>query len=130
MNTLRISDKRNQTGSARLKLIVFLVVFGLVIYVGYMYIPVAIDAYYFKDVMQNKVDQAAAQAHDSAWVHDQLVKIGPDYRVPPDASITAGQNDQRVEVRVQFIRPISFPGFTYKYEFDYTAKSSTFLTSR
>src|SRR6266567_435799 len=127
MNTLRISDRHHELGSARLKLIIFLVIFGLVIYFGYMYLPLAIDAYYFKDVMQNKVDQAAAQGYDSSWVKDQLTKIGPDYHVPPDAVITAGQKENRLEVHVQFIRPISFPGYTYKYEFDHTTQSGTFL---
>jgi hypothetical protein len=35
-----------------------------------------------------------------------------------------------VQVRVQFTRPISFPGFTYSYNFDYTAQSTTFLTPK
>jgi len=125
---MRISN--SEQGGARAKLIIFLVIFGLVIYVGYMYLPVAIDAYYFKDVMQNKVDQAAAFGYEGGWLKDQLVKIGPEYHVPPDASITAGTADQRVELHVKFTRPISFPGFTYKYEFDQTVKSSTFLTVR
>lgn len=120
----------SQQGSARLKLIIFLVAFALVIYVGYMYVPVSLDAYYFKDAMQNKADQAAAQGRDTAWVRDQLVKLGPEYHVPPDAEITAGQSDQRVEIRVKFLRPISFPGYTYNYEFDHTVKSSTFLSVR
>lgn len=127
MTDMRI---RNEQGSARLKLVIFLVVFAIIVYVGYMYIPVSIDSYYFKDVMQNKVDLAAAQGYDSAWVHDQLVKIGPEYHLPPDALITAGLNDNRVEVRVQFTRPISFPGYTYKYQFDHTVKSGTFLSVR
>jgi len=120
--------RNNEQGSARLKLIIFLVVFGLIIYVGYMYVPVAIDAYYFKDIMQNKVDQAAALGYDSNWLKEQLVKLGPDYNVPPNASITPGVSDNhRVEVSVKFTRPISFPGYTYNYEFDYTARSGTFL---
>jgi hypothetical protein len=122
--------RNSEKGGARAKLIIFLAVFALIVYVGYMYIPVAIDAYYFRDVMQNKVDLAAAQGYDSSWVHDQLVKISPEYHVPPDASITAGLNDNRVEVHVQFTRPISFPLYTYKYEFDQTVKSGTFLTIR
>ena len=130
MNTRSIADRHHESGSARLKLIIFLVVFAIVVYVGYVYIPVAIDSYYYKDVMQNKVDLAAAQGYDSAWVRDQLVKIGPEYHVPPEAAITSGLNDNRVEVRVQFTRPISFPGYTYKYEFDHMVKSSTFLSVR
>ncbi len=123
---MRISN--NEHGGARLKLIVFIIIFGAILYGGYLYIPVAVDAYYFKDVMQNMVNQAAAQGSDGNWVRDQLVKSEPDYHVPPDAVITPSQQDKRVQVRVQFIRPISLPGYTYNYEFDHTAQSTTFLT--
>jgi hypothetical protein len=119
---------QNEHGGSRLKLIIFLAVFGLIIYVGYMYIPVSVDAYYYKDIMQNKVDMAAAQGFDGNWVRDQLVKSGPEYHVPPDMTVTSILKEGRLEVRVQFIRPISFPGYTYNYEFDHTARSSGFLT--
>ena len=128
MNTLRVKNIRNEHGGARLKLVVFIIVFGVIIYAGYLYIPVAVDAYYFKDVMQNMVNQATAQGSDPSWVRDQLIKSEPDYHVPPDAVITPSQQDKRVIVRVQFTRPISFPGYTYNYEFDHTAQSTTFLT--
>ena len=128
MNTLRVKNIHNEHGGARLKLVVFIIVFGVIIYAGYLYIPVAVDAYYFKDVMQNMVNQAAAQGSPSTWVKDQLVKSEPDYHVPPEAVITATQEEKRQKVRVQFTRPISLPGYTYNYEFDYTAQSTTFLT--
>lgn len=121
---------KNQAGGARLKLIIFIAIFALVLYVGYMYIPVAIDAYYFKDVMQNKVNLAATQGYDSNWVKDQLTKSGTEYHVPNNAVITASQKDNRLEARVQFTRPVAFPGYTYNYEFDYTAQSSSFLSGR
>lgn len=119
---------QNEMGGSRLKLIIFLAVFALVIYAGYMYIPVSVDAYYFKDMMQSKVDLAAAQGHDAVWLKEQLVKSGPEYHVPTDMMVSSAVKDGRVEVRVQFTRPISFPGYTYNYEFDHTAKSTTFLS--
>lgn len=119
--------KQNERGSARAKLIIFLAVFAIIIYVGYMYIPVAVDAYYFKDAMQNKVDAAATQGFDTAWVKDQLEKTKKEFNVPPDATITPAQKDNQMTVHVQFSRPISFPGYTYKYEFDHTAVSKTYL---
>jgi len=125
MNTLRFNDQR---GGARLKLIVFLVLFAVVIYAGFLYIPVAVDSYYYKDIMQNLVNQAAAQGSDANWVKEQLAKNGPDYHVPADAAITATVQDKRVTARVQFIRPIVTPVYTYNYEFDHTAQSTTFLT--
>jgi len=128
MNNLKSKDRHNEHGGARLKLVVFIIIFGVIIYAGYLYIPVAVDAYYFKDVMQNMVNQASAQGSPSSWVKDQLVKSEPDYHVPPEAVITATQEEKRQKVRVQFTRPISFPGYTYNYEFDQTAQSTTFLT--
>jgi hypothetical protein len=128
MNKDRILKKQGERGGARLKFIIAVAVFAVVVYVGYLYIPVAFDAYYFKDVMQNKVDLAATQGYETAWVRDQLDKSRAEYHVPPEAIIAPARNDNRIEVRVQFTRPISFPGFTYNYEFDYTAKSTTFLT--
>ncbi|HXI62497.1 MAG TPA: hypothetical protein VNF70_07285 [Pyrinomonadaceae bacterium] len=128
MNTLRVSNIHGEHGGARLKLVVFLIIFASVLYAGYLYVPVAIDAYYFKDVMQNMVNQATAQGGSPSWVRDQLVKSEPDYHVPPEAVITPTVENKRMSVRVQFIRPISLPGYTYNYEFDYTAQSTTFLT--
>jgi hypothetical protein len=78
--------------------------------------------------MQNMVNQAAAQGSDPNWVKDQLVKNGVDYHVPPDATITASMQDKRLQVRVQYTRPIVTPFYTYNYEFDNTAQSTTFLT--
>jgi hypothetical protein len=118
----------NERGGARLKFIIAITVFAVVVYVGYLYIPIAVDAYYFKDVMQNKVDLAATQGYETTWLTDQLVKSKAEYHVPENAIITPARQDNQMTVRVQFTRPISFPGYTYDYEFDHTAKSTTFLT--
>jgi len=121
----------NQTGGARLKLVIALAIIAVVGYAGYLYIPVAVDAYYFKDAMQNKVNLGAAQGFDESWLTDQVSKSKAEFHVPDNAQITPGkQKDGRLEVRVQFSRPISTPLFTYNYEFDHTAQSTTFLTPR
>jgi hypothetical protein len=125
-----MSMKNNELGGARLKLIIVLVVIAVVAYIGYLYIPVAVDAYYFKDAMQNKVNLAAAQGYDASWLGDQIAKGKAEFHVPDDAVITPAQKEGRMEVRVQFTRPIAFPGFTWNYDFDYTAKSTSFLTVR
>jgi len=120
--------KQNERGGARLKFVIAIAVMAIVVYAGYLYVPVAIDAYYFKDVMQNKVDVAVTQGYEASWVSDQLKKIAAEYHVPDNATITPALKDSRVEVRVQFTRPITFPGGTYNYDFDYTARSTAFLT--
>src|SRR2546430_17697983 len=111
-----------------MKFIIAMVTIEIVIYVVYMYIPDAYDVYYFKDVMKNTIDMGAAQGRDTSWVPDQLKKTETDYHVPANAIIAPAQKDNRIEVRVQFTRPISFPVYTYNYDFDHTANSSAFLT--
>lgn len=128
MNQQFLFARQNERGGARLKFIIAIAVFAVVVYLGYLYVPVAVDAYYFEDAMQNKVNLAAAQGYEAGWIRDQLVKSGVEYHVPTDAIISPAQKDGRVEVRVQFSRPIQLPGYTYSYDFDYTAKSTTFLT--
>jgi hypothetical protein len=125
-----MSMKNNELGGARLKLVIVLVIIAVVAYVGYLYIPVSVDAYYFKDAMQNKANLAAAQGYDASWLGDQVSKSKAEFHVPDDAVITPAQKEGRMEVRVQFTRPISFPGFTWNYDFDHTAKSTSFLTVR
>ena len=127
MKNQTLLKNRSERGGAQLKLIIFLAVVVAVGYAGYMYIPVAVDAYYFKDAMQNTVNLAAAQGKDPAWLADQVSKNKNEFHVPDDAVITPTLNEGRIQCRVQFSRPISFPGFTYNYNFDYTAQSTSFL---
>jgi len=124
MNKMRKSER----GSARLKFLIVVAIIGIVAYAGYQFIPIAYQAYQIKDLMQHDVDTAVALGHPTSWIKEQLVKSGPEYGIPADAVITPAQEDNRMEVRVQYSQPIEFPGFTYNYEFDHTVKSATFLS--
>jgi hypothetical protein len=125
MNTKQRTSER---GSARLKFIIVIAIIGVGAYLGYMYIPVAYQAYLFKDLMQHDVDVASSQGYPATWVRDQLVKSAPEYGVPADAVIDPAQRDNRIEVTVRYTKPIEFPGYTYEYSFDHTVKSTAFLT--
>ena len=119
--------RSGERGSANLK---FLIVMALLVssaYAGYLYVPVAFQANTFKDLMQHYADVAAAQGYPPSWAGEQLVKSAPEYQVPANAVITPVQRDNRVEIRVQYVRAIEFPGYTYNYEFDNTVKSTAFL---
>jgi len=120
-------ERSSQRGSARLKFLLVMAIFLCAVYGGYLYIPVAYQAYVFKDLMQHYVDVAATQGYKPSWASEQLLKSKSEYDVPSDAIITSESHDNRVEARVQFTRPIEFPGYTYEYKFDYTAKSTAFL---
>lgn len=125
MNTM---TRQSERGGARLKFLVVAAIIAVVAYAGYQFIPVAYQAYQIKDLMQHDVDTAVALGRPTSWVGEQLIKSSPEYGIPADAVITSTQDDNRMGVRVQYTKPIEFPGFVYNYEFDHTAKSATFLS--
>ena len=122
------TSRHGESGSARLKFILVIGIIAIVGYAGYLFIPVAYQAYLFKDLMQHNADVASTQGYDPAWLKNQLLKSAPEYGIPPDAVIQTAQRDNRMEAHVQYTKPILFPGYTYNYEFDHTVKSTAFLT--
>ena len=121
-------QRSGERGGANIKFVIVMAILGAAAYAGYLYVPVAFRANAYKDLMQHYVDVAAAQGYQPIWVNDQLTKSLPEYEVPSDAVITPAQRESRIEVRVQYTKPIEFPGYTYQYEFDSTVKSTAFLT--
>jgi hypothetical protein len=120
--------RSGERGSASLKFLIVMMFLGACAYGGYLYVPVAFHANTYKDLMQHYVDVAATQGYPPSWAVDQLRKSAAEYDVPADTVFTPGQRDNRIEIRVQYVRPIEFPGYTYNYEFDHTVKSTAFLT--
>src|SRR5688500_7136920 len=106
--------RKSEQGSARLKVLIFVVLIGVVACAGYMYVPVAYNAYLFKDLMQQKANAAVALGYPPTWVKEQLMRSAPEYKIPADVEITPTVLDKRVEVRAQYSQPIEFPGYTYQ----------------
>jgi len=121
------TQRSNERGNANLKFLMVMAILGACAYSGYMYVPVAYNAHTFKELMQHYADVAGAQGHPPAWAAQQLTKSFAEYEIPPDAVITPTHRDQRIEIRVQYVRPVEFPGYTYNYEFDQTVKSTALL---
>ena len=121
-------ERSGERGSATLKFLIVMALIGSCAYAGYLYVPVAFHANVYKDLMQHYVDVASTQGYKPQWVAEQLMKNAAEYDIPADAVYTPVQRDSRLEIRVQYVRAIEFPGYTYTYEFDHTAKSTAFLT--
>jgi hypothetical protein len=123
--------RKSESGGARLKFLLVAALLASLAYEGYQFIPVFYLDYQLKDLMQHDVDTAVATGKGADWVKEQLVKNSTDYSIPANAVITPQLQENRMEVRVQFARPIEYcPGFVYDYAFDHTAKSATFLLGK
>src|SRR5215467_4920368 len=108
MQTQRSSER----GSATLKFMIVMVIIAVSAYAGYLYVPVAYRAHNFKELMQHYVDVASAEGKPPAWAGEQLMKSFAEYDVPANAVITPSKRDNRIEIRVQFVKPVEFPGYT------------------
>ena len=119
--------RSGERGSANLKFLIVMAIMIATAYAGYLYVPVAFQANTFKELMQHYTDVAVAQGYSPSWVAEQLMKSAPEYQIPANAVITPTLRDNRIEVRVEYVRAIEFPAYTYNYEFDHTVKSTAFL---
>src|SRR5258706_16078837 len=101
---VRVMRRSSERGGARLKFLIVAAILGLLAYSSYVFIPVAYDAYLYKDLMQHDVDVASASGYPATWGKEQLTKSESEYNVPPDAVITSSVGDNRVFGRAQFTR--------------------------
>jgi len=115
-----------QRGGSRLNFLIFVAVLAAIVYVGYQVLPVVYQTSTLRVYMQDTVNAAAATNRPPEWARQQIVASRDEYGVPTDSVINSARRNQRLELRVQFTRPIPLPGYVYDYEFDYTAKSRTF----
>lgn len=124
----RRAPPRGQAGGARLNFIIFAAVVALVAYSGYQYVPIANGAYRYKDLMQETVNKATfRQESPVQWVEAQLKAAAPEYGLPADAVYEVQSQSGQIVARVRWTRPVALPGYVYQYEFDHTARSSSFF---
>ncbi len=119
--------RSSERGAGRVQFLIVMTIIVATAYAGYLYIPVAFHAHTYKDLMQHYADVTATQGYAPTWAGEQLLKSSAEYDIPANAIITPLKRDDRVVVRVQYVKPIEFPGYTYNYEFDHTVKSTAFL---
>jgi len=120
--------RRGERGGARFNFIVILVVIALAAYSAYNYVPVAYNAYLYKDLMQETVNKAAyPPIKSNDWVAQQLRDAAKEYDLPEDAEFHVQNENGRIVARVTWTRPIQLPGYVYEYDFDHSARSSGFI---
>ncbi len=130
---IQTSFRNSERGEGTLKLIIFLVVIFLVGWAGYNFIPVKYNESVLRQEMDTTVTQAMvspnALKNQVRWTEDQVKKLGPNFDLPEDTlyEVKQGKNGG-VSVTIKFKKTIALlPFYNYNYEFDYTAKTSSFM---
>lgn len=119
-----------ERGGARLNFLIVVALIALTAYSAYQYVPVAYTAFRYKDVMQETVNKGAfRQGSPAEWVTTELRSFAREYDIPQDARIEVQTQNRQITARVRWTRAVSLPGYVYQYEFDHTARSSSFLNA-
>lgn len=122
---------RGEQGGSRLNFIILILIIALGGYSAYQYVPVAYNAYLFKDYMQETVNKAAyPPGQTNEWVASQLRSAAGEYHVSKNMQVNVQNVDGRIAAHVQWAQEIQLPGFTYEYKFDNTARSSGFINPK
>lgn len=122
-------SRTGERGGTRLTFLIVIIVLAVLAYCGYQYIPVAYQAYLFKDYMKQTVDKAAGTGQNVAWVETQLKEGSKPYGLL-NPEVKALMRDGRIEARVRFTRPVALPFYTYQYDFDHTVRSTEFFLTK
>lgn len=126
----------SERGSAGAKFLVIFVALILAANAGYNYIPVAYSAANFKQEMDTAVVKglaASGQMKPLEVVKASVNRALAENDIPHDALIEVKQNGNYIQARVVYSKPVTmlpFGLYTYKYDFDYTATPSGYLTKQ
>ena len=118
--------RHGERGEGRLKFLVVLAILAVVAYSAYQYVPVAVQSYQLKDVMQQTVNTAALQSQTTVdSLKKTLTERALEYGAPPQPApqVFVTQQDGRWQARIQYTRQIPLPFYIYQYDFDHTVKS-------
>ena len=133
MTKNKMKNGNSETGSAKVKLLVVLLVLFLIAHAGYQYIPVAYQGESFKQDMQTAVVQGMAvppgiQPVD--MVKGKLQKAIIENNIPTDVFVQVKPTNNSVVAHVSYTKQVNilpFGIYKYKYQFDNTATPTGFL---
>ena len=133
MTNNKMKNINSEKGSAKVKLIIVLVVLFLVAHAGYNYIPIAYQGQSFKQDMQTAVVQGMAVPPGMTVIDSvkgRLQRAAALNNLPPDTFIQVKQANNIVQAQIIYSKQINllpFGLFKYNYQFNHIATPTGFL---
>jgi len=128
-----IKNKNSEQGSAKVKLIIVLLVLFLIGHAGYNYIPVAYEGENFKQEMQTAVVQGMAVPPGitvSDMVKGKLQRAMTANNIPHNAFVQVKQVNNTMQAHVAYTKQVNilpFGIYKYNYQFNHIATPTGFL---
>lgn len=112
------TDRRGERGEGRLGTLIGLTVLALTIYLGYKFIPVMVNAYAFRDYIEQETRFAALRNRD-AEVIKRVLRKAEELELPvSNKSIKVNRTQSRFDITVKYTISIETPVYVYNWMFD------------
>ena len=116
----------SERGEGGFGTLVALCVLLVTIYLGFKVIPVMVNAYSFRDFIEQEARFAALKKEDEA-VRKRVLRKADELRLPVDAkSIHVSRTTTHVDIKVKYTVPIETPIYTYYWVFDEKSHAALF----
>ena len=112
------TDRRGERGEGRLGTLIGLTVLALAIYLAFKVIPVMVNAYAFRDYIEQETRFAALRNRDEEVIKRVLRKAQELDLPVNNKSIRVNRTQVRFDITVKYTIPIETPVYVYNWMFD------------
>jgi len=114
---MRISGA-SERGEGRLGTLFGLSVLVLTVYLGFKVVPVMVNAYAFRDYIEQEARFAALQKKDDEVIK-RVLRKAQELELPIKAkNIRVNRDQSHFDIAVKYTVPIETPVYTYNWDFD------------
>lgn len=113
---MRRSRRSYERGEGALGCIFWTVVLALAVLIAWKMIPVKVASAQLLDYMDEQAKLAAQRTPDQ--IRRGILKKAADLDLPVDErSVQVEKPGDQIKMRVEYVVPVEFPGYTYEWEF-------------
>lgn len=109
-------QRGRQRGEGQMGCLVGLVFLLIAIFVAYKMVPVKVKA---AELRRTVVDESkSAGTHNDDRIRKAILKTATDEKLPvTEDNIKIARSSSEIDVTVEYVVPVVFPGYTYQWKF-------------
>ncbi len=118
--------KRRERGESQFGCLVGLVLLLIAGVVAYKMIPVKVKAADMRDFVTDEA-KSASQTQDDNKIRARIHAKAKELDLPlADENLKINRQSQSIRIEVSYTVPVSFPGYTYQWDFHHSAENPLF----
>jgi hypothetical protein len=113
------ASRRDEAGEGRFGTLFALAVLALGIYLGAKFVPVMINAYAFRDYLEEQARFAALPHHDDEMVRNNILAKARELALPVGPKdVLVNRTSARIDIQAHYTIPVETPVYTYNWKFN------------